>query len=577
MIEELHLENVGVISQARLELAASLTAVTGETGAGKTMLLTGLALLMGRPANSAVVRTGAERAVVEGVVVVDGESAKRAAEAGAELDDDALLLVRSVPARGRSRAWLGGRAVPLAVLSEITRDLVTVHGQSEQLRLRAPAQQRAAVDAFAGAAGLLRRYREAYSEDQAARAALIDWDADDAARSDELARLTSGLAEVDALGPTAGEDVALKEEAGRLGNVEELRAAASAARDALAGSESGEGFDLVGELESARRGLARAAELDPRLGDWAQRLAETIWVLNDLGVEFGSYLSDLEADPGRLAAVHERIAALRDAVRRHVPAGPGGAPRALADLLAWANESRRRVAELADPALAREALEQRAGAARLALVEAGAQLREARLEGGTALAAAVETELAGLAMPGARLRVRLEPRDEPGPWGTEDVEILLSSHPGAPPLPLGSGASGGELSRVMLALELVLATGPDAGPPPTFVFDEVDAGVGGRAAVEVGRRLAELGRHAQVVVVTHLAQVAAFADRHLVVTKATSADDDVVTESGVHPVQGEERVRELARMLSGQEDSEAARRHAEELLGLTSVGRLSPR
>ena len=585
MIEEIHIENVGVISEARLELAPSLTAVTGETGAGKTMVLTSLALLLGGRADPAVVRSGAERAVVEGVVVAVGdEVVERALDAGASLDEDALLLVRAVPALGRSRAWLGGRAVPQAVLAEVTADLVTVHGQSDQLRLRAPARQRAALDGFAGSAhqDVLRRYRDAFAEWSAARAQLEAWDRDAVARDEELSRLRAGLTEVDGLAPVPGEDAALREEADRLGHVEELRAAASSAYTALngddgAGYAAAPGSDVVGAVEAARRGLEQASALDPRLGEWAQRLAETVYLLNDVGVELSSYLADLQADPVRLAAVHERRAALADAVRRLVPAPPGEAARGLGDLLAWAERARHRVADLADPAVTRDALACRVLEAQDAVGTLAAELRAGRQSAALALASAVEVELAGLAMPGARLEARFSSRPEPGPWGTEDVELALSAHPGAPALPLGRGASGGELSRVMLALELVLASAPGAGPPPTFVFDEVDAGVGGKAAREVGRRLAELGRQAQVIVVTHLAQVAAFADRHLVVTKTTLAGEDVVTESDVRPVEGAERVRELARMLSGQEDSQTARRHAEELLDLAGVGRLAPR
>ncbi len=584
MIEEIRIENIGVISSARLELAPSLTAITGETGAGKTMVLTSLGLLLGGRADPAMVRAGAGRAVVEGVVAGPSSAVReRATEAGAELDDDALLIVRTVPAEGRSRAFLGGRAVPQAVLAEVAADLVTVHGQTDQLRLRAPAQQRAAVDAFAGSehAAVLARYRDAFLERAAALAAREAWDRDTAARDAEHAILQVGLSAVDALDPVPGEDVTLKEESDRLGHVEELRAAAHGAHAALTGEDDGpygvagarSAGDAVSAVERARRELDQAAHLDPALADWSRRLTEVAYLVGDLSVEIGAYVTDLEADPARLAAVHQRRAALGELVRRYVPAGRGEPTPTVDDLLHWADRARSRVAELSDPLGAGESLERRVDVAEVAVSDLATRVRLGRERAARDLAQAVDAELAGLAMTGASLEVRLNPRPAAGPWGTEDVEILLSAHPGAPARPLSKGASGGELSRVMLAIEVALATAPGATSPPTFVFDEVDAGVGGRAAVEVGRRLADLGRSAQVVVVTHLAQVAAFADRHLVVTKTTRAGEDVITDSGVRPVHGQERVQELARMLSGHADSEAALRHAEELLERAGVGR----
>ncbi len=584
MIEEMRIENLGVIASAHLEFSPSLTVITGETGAGKTMVLTGLALLLGGRADPAVVRSGAVRAVVEGVVVSPGAAVlERAHDAGAELDDGVLLVTRTVAAEGRSRAHLGGRTVPQAVLAEIAADLVTVHGQADQLRLRAPAQQRAAIDAFAGAAhlGALGEYRAAYAERARAREALERWDADAAAREAEAERLRAGIRAVEALAPARGEDAALREEADRLTNVEDLRAAAAIAHEALAGgAEADSGTvsahgDAMGAVDRARRALEQVAAVDPRLGEAAERLGEVAYVLADAAVELGSYLADLEADPARLEAVHARRAALADLVRRYAPSGRGEPARSVDDVLAWAERARTRLDEIADPLQAREALAGRVEDADARVLDLARAVGSGRGAAAAALSAAVDAELAGLAMKGAHLEVRLAPLAEPGPWGGEDVEVLLSAHAGAPVRPIAKGASGGELSRVMLAIEVALATAPASGAssPPSFVFDEVDAGIGGRAAVEVGRRLAALGRTAQVIVVTHLAQVAAFADRHLVVTKTTTSGQDVITDSGVRAVQGEDRLRELARMLSGEEDSALARRHAAELLERALVGR----
>lgn len=574
MIEEIRIENLGVIASAHLDFSPGLTVVTGETGAGKTMVLTGLSLLLGGRAEPALVRRGAPRAVVEGVVVGAGDAVlARAADAGAELDDGVLLISRTVPAEGRSRSHLGGRAVPQAVLAEIGADLVTVHGQADQLRLRSAAQQRAAVDAFAGPAHLdvLARYRSAHAARARAVEALERWDAEAEAREAEEESLARGLRAVEALAPVPGEDAALRDEADRLANVEDLRAAAGTARAALSGdAEAGpaSGVDAVGAVDAARRSLEHVGALDGRLAEAADRLGEVAYLLGDVVVELGTYLADLDADPARLEAVQERRAALAELVRRYAPSGRGEPARGIDDVLAWARTASARVADLGDPVGTREALARELQDADAEVARLAAGLSAGRAAAAVALTAAVDAELAGLAMAGAHLEVRLAPLPAAGPWGAEDVELLLRPHAGAPARPLGKGASGGELSRVMLAIEVSLATAPAAGgaPPGTFVFDEVDAGVGGRAAVEVGRRLAGLGRSAQVIVITHLAQVAAFADRHLVVTKTTREGTDLVTDSGVRVVEDAERLQELARMLSGQEDSEVARRHAAELL-----------
>ncbi|MHB1290229.1 DNA repair protein RecN, partial [Georgenia sp.] len=353
------------------------------------------------------------------------------------------------------------------------------------------------------------------------------------------------------------------------GNVEELRAAAWHAHQALTGGADGpDEIDASTLVESARRSLDQAADDDAALGEWSQRLAEVAYLLSDVGTELAGYLADLDADPARLAAVHERRAALTELTRTHGPDVDAA--------LAWAERARARLAYLDGPEDTGQVLRDRLARATEALTAAATALTASRRTVGDRLAAAVDAELAGLAMRGAHLSARLAPLPEPGPHGGEDVELLLAAHPGAPARPLGQGASGGELSRVMLAIEVALATdgaspdGPD-GAPRTFVFDEVDAGVGGKAAIEVGHRLARLARGAQVIVVTHLAQVAAFADRHLVVRKDATDADGAVTATDVTVVDGPDRVRELARMLSGQEDSSAALRHAAELLEQSSV------
>ncbi|WP_309135613.1 DNA repair protein RecN [Cellulomonas sp.] len=575
MIEEIRIDDLGVIGRAHVRLGPGLTVLTGETGAGKTMVLTALSLLLGGRADPATVRTGARSAAVEGRVVLgDGAPAlARAREAGAEVDDDgSLVVLRTVTAAtddapGRSRAFLGGRSVPQGVLAEIAEELVTVHGQADQVRLRSPARQRAALDAFAGPEhqAVLAEHRAAWTERSRVQAELDDLvaRAQERAREAELLRL--GLAEVERVDPQPGEDVALAAEAERLGNAEDLRAAAAGAHAALVDDDDTAGEAVAATLlvEDARRRLEHVGEHDRALAGLATRVAEAGYLLADVAAELAAYVQDLQADPARLDAVQRRRAELATLTRSY--------GEDVAAVLRWAEESSARLLDLEGGEERIAALRERRDALDARLRDLAATITAARSAAAGTLADAVSAELAGLAMAGARLVVDVRPADEHAAHGADQVEMLLVPHAGAPARPLGKGASGGELSRVMLALEVALATAEGSAAPGTFVFDEVDAGVGGRAATEIGRRLAQLATGTQVLVVTHLAQVAAFADRHLVVTKSTADGVDVVTESDVREVDGEERVRELARMLSGQ-DSETARAHASELLA-RSVGR----
>ena len=573
MLGELRIENLGVIAHARVALGPGLTVLTGETGAGKTMVLTGLDLLLGGKADPGTVRSGQERAAVEGRIGVrPGSPAhERAEEAGAEFDDDgSLVVLRTVAAEGRSRAHLGGRSVPQSVLADLADDLVTGHGQADQSRLRSPARQREALDAFAGPehGAVLSEYRAAWVEQARLETEIGDLTARAAERAREADLLRAGLGEVERTAPRAGEDRELAAEAERLGHVQDLRAAASETHDALAGDAEGvEEVAATFAVDRARRTLDRVADLDPTLAGFASRLAEVGYLVADVAAELAGYLQDLDADPRRLEAVQQRRAVLGHLTRSY--------GETIDDVLAWSQSAGLRLLELDGGGDRLGALTARHEELTASLAGLAATLTAGRRRAAGSLAVAVTAELAGLAMAGARLSVDIAPSGEPGPWGNEAVEMLLVAHAGAPARPLGKGASGGELSRVMLAIEVALATAPESGArrPPTFVFDEVDAGVGGKAAIEVGRRLALLARGAQVIVVTHLAQVAAFADTHLVVTKSTAAGLDVVTDSDVRSVAGADRVRELARMLSGQEESAAARTHAAELLELSGMGR----
>lgn len=568
----MRIRSLGVIDDAVVELSPGFTAVTGETGAGKTMVVTSLGLLLGGRADPALVRIGAKAAVVEGrITVPDGASAAvRAEEAGAELDDGALLISRTVSAEGRSRAHLGGRSVPVGLLSELADDLVAVHGQTDQQGLLKPARQRGALDRYAGDAVTvpLAKYTAAYRRLRAVTAEVDEITTRARERAQEADLLRFGLEEVAGVEPREGEDTELAAEAERLGHAEALASAATSAHAALAGNpEDPEGVDATTLVAGAHRALEAVRSHDPALAALAERIGEIGILLGDVAGELAGYADDLDADPLRLAAVEERRAALTQLTRKY------GSD--IDTVLAWAEEGAARLTELEGDDDRLEELTAERDALRGELAGLAQALTDARQEAASRFAAAVTEELSSLAMPHARVTIDITATEVPedadgvpvdgrlvayGPAGVDEVELLLAPHPGAPPRPIAKGASGGELSRVMLAVEVVFA-GTD--PVPTYLFDEVDAGVGGKAAVEIGRRLAKLAKSAQVVVVTHLPQVAAFADRQLLVEKT---NDGSVTRSGVLVLEGEDRVRELSRMLAGQEDSETARAHAEELL-----------
>ena len=568
MIETISIENLGVIAQAELPLGPGLTALTGETGAGKTMVLTSLKLLLGSKADPAIVRAGTERCVVEGAFALeeDAKCIQIAQEAGCELEDDLLLASRVVPATGRSRAHLGGRAVPASVLGQVGSRLVSIHGQADQLRLRTAAAQRRALDAVGGSEHeqLCRQYSSCYRAWNQARQDLETWREQALAREGEIAGLRHALEQLEALDPKPGEDQALAEEASRLENLDLLRSGAAQAANAISGDELNDDVaNVIALVSVARRSLENAADHDSRLASLMPRLNEVAALTSDLAMELTDYLADLDADPDRLAWVHERREQLR---RGCLEIGGLGQVFANVDeLLAFGQHCAARLAQLDGP-LDREA-ELAAEVERTGkeLKTVAKRLSQARTKLAKLLSQQVSAELEGLMMRGAKLQVRLDPLEQPGPTGMEEVELLLRAHPGAAALPLEKGASGGELSRIMLALEVVLAQ-HTATKRHTFVFDEIDAGVGGRAAVEIGRRLAALARHHQVIVVTHLAQVAAWAQTQLVVVKQVGQASNEATTTAVETVSGPERVRELARMLSGQSDSQTALRHAEELL-----------
>jgi DNA repair protein RecN (Recombination protein N) len=562
VIEELRITDLGVISDATIALHPGFTVVTGETGAGKTMVVTGIGLLLGERADPGAVRHGAERARVEGrfrgmapAVVA------RVMEAGGELDDGVaeseLLVARHLTAAGRSRAYLGGASVPAAVCADVTSRLITIHGQSEQVRLAAPERQREILDRFAGAplAELLAPYRSRFAERRSAAAELSDLRDAAQARARESALLAFGLAEIEKVAPEAGEDAALAAEAARLQSADDLRLVASTALAALAGNDDEAGGAMTG-VQMARKALDGQA--DDEVVALAGRLAEVGYALGDVAADLARYLDRLDAEPGRLEWIAGRRAALQGLTRKY------GAD--IDQVIAWSADAAARLNALDSSDERIAALTDRVATLDDELADLAGRITAERTRAAAAFSKQVLGELAALAMPHARLVFALS-TGELGPQGADHVQLLFSANPGSEPRSLAKVASGGELSRVRLALEVVLAADAEH---QTLVFDEVDAGVGGRVAVEIGRRLAALARHAQVVVVTHLAQVAAFADQHYVVVKA---DDGQVTTSGVLPVAQEERAAELARMMAGLETTDSALAHAGELVELAELSR----
>ncbi|MFZ0718394.1 DNA repair protein RecN, partial [Mycobacterium sp.] len=580
MLSEIRIESLGAISAATAEFDRGLTVLTGETGTGKTMVVTSLHLLGGARADANRVRSGAERAVVEGRFTTADLDQKAVAHldemldaSGAERDEDgSIIALRSVSRDGPSRAYLGGRSVPAKSLSGFTTELLTLHGQNDQLRLMRPDEQRGALDRFADVDTRMERYRKLRDAWQSARRDFVDRSNRARELAQEADRLKFALHEIDTIDPAPGEDDALIADIRRLSELDALREAASGARVALSGLGDDASADPSGQSASAAESLALAKAAlesteDATLRALATQLEEALTVVGDAARELGGYLGELPADASTLDTKLARQAQLRTLTRKYAADIDG--------VRQWAGEARDRLAHLDVSEEALAALQRRVDELALQLADAASELSKLRSQAAKRLAKQVTAELSGLAMADAEFTIEVSTMpagsDDPaaltlgsgtqahaGGDGVDQVEFGFAAHRGMTVLPLAKSASGGELSRVMLALEVVLAASM-AGT--TMVFDEVDAGVGGRAAVQIGRRLARLARNRQVIVVTHLPQVAAYADIHLMVdSNGTNG------ASGVRRLDGDDRVVELARMLAGLGDSDSARAHARELL-----------
>ena len=575
MLAEIRIESLGAISTATAEFDRGFTVLTGETGTGKTMVVTGLHLRGGARADATRVRSGANRAVVEGRFTTtelgDGVATlvdKILESSGAERDDDgSVIAARSVSRDGPSRAYLGGRSVPAKSLSTFTTELLALHGQNDQLRLMRPEEQRAALDRFVDVESQLKRYRRLRDDWLEARRDLVDRKQRARELAQEADRLKFGLNEIDTVAPEPGEDDALVGDIRRLSELDALREAARSARTALSGFDDDSSPDASAAEGVGRAKSALEATDDSALRALADQLGGALSVIADVARELGDYLSELPSDASTLETKLARQGELRTLTRKYAADIDG--------VLGWAHESRERLAQLDVSEGALADLERRVDELEAKVVGAATELSKARTKSAKGLAKAVTAELTGLAMADAEFTVSVATlgarADDSAPLplpsgvtahaghdGVDGVEFGFAAHRGTDVLPLSKSASGGELSRVMLALEVVLAASAEG---TTMVFDEVDAGVGGRAAVQIGRRLARLARTHQVIVVTHLPQVAAYADVHLVVDSAGRN-----TSSGVRGLDDDDRVAELARMLAGLGESDSGRAHARELL-----------
>ena len=557
MIEQINIRDLGVISEAQLDLGPGLTVLTGETGAGKTMVLNALGLLLGSRSDASAIRKGQEQAFVEGRWLLPKDALDRITASGVEIEDGELLVSRSISSEGRSKATVSGRSVPVGVLAEVGEHLVVVHGQSDQIRLKSASAQREALDQFAGAAlaELLENYEAVFSEWKMVANRLQVLTTESSSRAREADEIRAAVEELTKLDPKSGEDIELSELAEKLTHLEELRIAAAAAHEELSSESFDDSKDAISSIGKARRALEQVSNHDPELEKLAEQLKEIGFSLNETAASLSSYIASLDTDgASELERIQLRRSELTTAMRKYGPT--------LDDVIAYLESSGSRLLDLdsSDEAISKLVLEEKQLNDKAhSLAE---KISSIRTKAAAELSSAVTAELAALAMNGASLDVSISKLTELSSHGMDQVALLLSAYPGAEPRPIGKGASGGELSRIMLAIEVVLAKSELA---PTFIFDEVDAGVGGAAATEVGKRLAMLARNAQVIVVTHLPQVAAFANRHLRVLKSSSAE---FTATDVVRLEGEQVVEELARMLSGLSESETGRSHAKELLDL---------
>lgn len=556
MIEEIQISNLGVIAHSKLQFSSGLNVLTGETGAGKTMVLSSISLLMGQKADSSLVRYETEQASVEGIFSFPDSSQVKTLieEAGGEVDQQEAIIARSVKANGRSRAYAGGRTVPAGVLERLSQQLVTVHGQSEQMILKSAPAQLQLLDSFGGEdhQQLLEQYQNAYLKQLETQKALRKWEDEAALRAQEIARLEEGLGDLEELAPQIGEETRIVNQIDRLANVEDLYSGVQGALGLLNG-KAGFEDDVSSELAQAINHLEKIGNLDSELAQWVSSLRDATSIVSDVVGGLSDYLEELAADPLRLEQLQQRLSDLRSSYRRWVKSAD--------EWVEWGQEATRRLQKLTGPNNQGQLLADQLAERSQQVTELGEKLHRARCTLASKLAAATQKELDALAMGASGFGITVTKQETAGNNGYDQVAFGLKQGKKSPLRPLGQGASGGELSRIMLALEVVLGGQRmrSASQVPTFIFDEVDAGIGGETALAVGRRLAQLAKSTQVIVVTHLPQVAAWADHQLVVKRQGNT-------TAVEAVTGKKRTVEIARMLSGKTNSASALQHADELI-----------
>ena len=565
-LEEISIRNLGIIEQSELELGRGLNVLTGETGAGKTMILTALNLVLGGKSDSSLVRHGSERLVATAQFSITKDSKDQLDEIGAEVDGSSLIVTRTVNSDGKSKASCGGVTVPAGTLADVTEPLIEIHGQSANSQIVKPARQRELLDRFGGApvTSSLIEYQQRYSEYLELKERIKAMKASANKRDGEIAELEEFLAAWTKLKAVRNEPSSVEDEIKRLSSVEDLRIASTGAMSALDSEESG----ALTLLHSARRFLDAAKGKDSKLEEIAERVAESLFILDDASSDLASYATSLEADPERLDFLQNRKAELNLFIKRW--GGAESADEELVLLAAKAKSGKESIADLrgGDERIAE--LETELAKIKKSLLAAAQELSKARSASAESLSQSVTSEIQALSMPHTRFFAEVISPDYSGALkesdftqlGCDEVSMQIQGQVDGPKIALGKGASGGEMSRIMLGLEVVIAKSHPVG---TYIFDEVDAGVGGKAAIEVGKRLHALAQNSQVIVVTHLPQVAAWADTHFVVKKSS---DGSVVQSGVSKLGQSERVEEIARMLAGLEESSSAREHAAELLAM---------
>ncbi len=566
-LSEITIKNLGVIESATLEFEPGLTVLTGETGAGKTMVLTALNLILGGKSDAALVRTGQERLVASGRFTVTKNIAASASEKGADLDGDDLILTRNVNSDGKSKAIAGGIAIPAGTLAELAVELIEIHGQAANLQITKSSKQRELLDRYAGSAlqKVLSAYQSELASYQSLKNRIATLKSAASKRDAEIAELTEFTNAFNKLKPKNGELAQIDIEISKLSSVEEFRVAIATALGTLEDEDAGS----LTSLGVARKALDAVRAKDPEIESVYSNLSDAFFLLGDANSTLNSYLSSLEADPDRLSSLQERKAALNVWFKKYATDGGD-----FEMLIARGDSAKSTMSDLTGGDELIAELERELVNVKKSLLTSAKELSAVRDKSATTLASAVSEEIHALAMPHTNLIVQVTHPDYAGALkesdftatGCDEITLLLQAHKDGPLVPIAKGASGGEMSRVMLGLEVVLAK---VQPVGTYIFDEVDAGVGGKAAIEVGRRLALLAKDAQVIVVTHLPQVAAWADSHFVVKKSS---DGSVVASGVNKLAEAERINEIARMLAGLEESASAQEHAAELLAMRANG-----